>query len=183
MLIKTYGQCSRSHVRYLLTFLASFLLTVAPIALAEEKTNELQVRALAGIPEDFLIIYGTGATHAERGRTTYRISADGKASCEKTRRSGSTITRQLKHYQLTREELKLIIKKINDVHFFDLKEQYSNPRIRDGSSSYLRVTMEKQSHSVGVLNTSVHEFSETANLISTVIGKKKPIMSSADPTP
>ena len=172
-----YDQCLRSYVGYLLAFLAFCLLTVAPIVFANDKTTELQVKALPGIPEDFLIIYGTGATHAERGRTTYRISADGKATCEKRRRSGATVTRQLKQYQLTKEELKLIIKKINDVHFFNLKEYYSNPKIRDGSSSYIRVTMQKQSHSVGVLNTSIDEFSEIANLINTIIGKKKPTMS------
>lgn len=176
MLIKTYDHCLRSHVGYLLAFFVFCLLTVAPIVSAEDKTNELQVKALPGIPEDFLIIYGTGATHAERGRRTYRISADGKATCEKTRGSRTTGTRQLEHYQLTREELELIIKKINDVHFFNLKEQYRNPKIIDGSSSYIRVGMEKQSHSVSVLNTSLHEFSEIANLISTIIGKKKPIM-------
>ena len=178
-----YDRCLRSHIGYLLAFFAFCLLTVAPIVFANDKTTELQVKALPGIPEDLLIVYGTGATHAERGRTTYRVSADGRATCEKTRRSGATVTRQLKQYQLTKEELKLIIKKMKDVHFFNLKEHYSNPKIRDGSSSYITLTMEKQSHSVGVLNTSLHEFSEIADLISTIIGKKKPIMTSADPTP
>src|SRR5512139_2393720 len=69
-----YDQCLRSHVGYLLAFFAFCLLTVAPIVFANDKTNELQVKALPGIPEDFVIVYGTGATHAERGRTTYRIS-------------------------------------------------------------------------------------------------------------
>ena len=178
-----YDQCLRSDVGYLLAFLAFCLLTVAPIVFANDKTTELQVKALPGIPEDLLIVYGTGATHAERGRTTYRISADGKATCEKRRRSGATVARQLKQYQLTKEELKLIIKKVNDVHFFNLKEHCSNPKIRDGSSSYITLTMEKQSHSVGLLNTSIHEFSEIANLITTIIDKKKPMTTSADPTP
>jgi hypothetical protein len=176
MLIKTYEQCLRSHVSYLLAFFVFCLLPVAPIDSAEDKTNEHQVKTLPGIPEDFLIIYGTGATHAEGGRTTYRISADGKATCIKTKGRRTKETRKVEHYQLTRGELKLIIKKINDVHFSDLKEQYSNPQIMDGSSSYISVTMDKQSHSVVLLNTSKREFSEIANLIETIIGKKKPIM-------
>ena len=176
MLVKTYDQCLRSHVGCLLAFCVFSFLIVAPLVSAEDKTNELQVKALPGIPEDFLIVYGTGATHAEWGRTTYRISADGKATCEKTKGSRTKGTKKLEHYQLTKGELKLMIKKINDAHFSDLKEQYSNPKIMDGSSSYISVTMDKQSHSVVVRNTSQREFSEIANLIQTIIGKKKPIM-------
>jgi hypothetical protein len=176
MLAKPYDHCLRSHVGYLLAFFVFCLLPVAPIVSAEEKTDEPQVKALPGIPEDFLLIYGTGATHAEWGRTTYKISADGKATREKTRGGRTTGTRKAEHYQLTRGELKLIIKKINVVHFFNLKEQYSNPKIRDGSSSFIRVTMDKQSHSVVVVNTSTRDFSEIADLISTIIDKKKPLM-------
>lgn len=175
MLTKTYDHCGRSHVGYLLAVVGFCLLTAAATVSAEDKTNVPQVKALPGIPEDFEIVYGTGATHAERGRTTYRISADGKATCEKTRGSRTAGTRKLEQYQLARGELQLIIKKISDAGFFNLREQYRNPRIMDGSSSYIRVTMDNKSHSVGVMNTSTPEFSGIANLVSTIIGKKKPL--------
>ncbi len=68
-------------------------------------TDKVQVRALDGIPADLSIAYGTGATHAERGRTTYRISADGKVLYEKTRGSRSTGTRVQEQYRLTVEDV------------------------------------------------------------------------------
>ena len=66
MLARSYDQWLRSHVGYSLAFFVFCLLPVVPIVSAEDKTDELQVKALPGIPEDFLLIYGTGATHANR---------------------------------------------------------------------------------------------------------------------
>lgn len=151
------------------------ILTAVLIASAAEDAKEGQVKAMEGIPGDLSIIYGSGATHAERGRTTRRISADGVVVVEKSRRKPNGMERQKEYYQLTKAELQKIMRAIEKNDFFDLDKSYSNPRIRDGSSSYISVTMDNRTHSVSVINTSQKDFNEITSLINTIIGRKKPI--------
>lgn len=166
--------CIRNYVGFLLVLTLSVFssLTMATIASAADETK-VQVKALDGIPEDLAIVYGSGATHAEWGRSTYRISADGKVLYEKTRGSRSAGSIQQEYYNLTKEELQFIINKIKDNRFFSLNEHYRNPKIRDGFSSYISVTMDKKTHSVSVMNTHQKEFNEISNLIDNIMGRKK----------
>jgi hypothetical protein len=147
--------------------------TAAPV---EDEEDKNQIKALDGIPQDLAIVYGTGATHAEWGRSTYRISADGKVVYEKTSGRQSTGSKQKKFYSLTKEEMQLIVKKIRDNRFFSLNARYSNTKIRDGWSSFISVTMDQKTHSVSVMNTHQGEFSAIANVISNIIGNKQPTM-------
>jgi len=171
------NRCFQNYVGLLLVLLLSvfcFLTKISAVSAADE-TDNVQVKALDGIPEDLAIVYGSGATHAEWGRSLYKISADGNAVYEETRGRQSTVSRQQEYYQLTRGELQLIIKKIKDNRFFSLNEQYSNPKIRDGSSSYISVTMDKKTHSVSMINSYQKEFDEIAGLIVGIIDNKKSI--------
>jgi hypothetical protein len=166
-------------LRYYLWFL---LVTVLPVvcsaaavtvAFAADEMDKIQIRASDVIPEDLAIVYGTGATHAEWGRTTYKISADGKVLYEKTRGSGTTGSRQQESRSLTKEELLLIIGKIQDNGFFNLNAHYSNPRIHDGWSSFISVTIDRKTHTVAIMNTSQKEFGEIASLISNLVDRKR----------
>ena len=147
--------------------------TMVTVALAADEKSVGPAKALDGIPKDLSIVYGTGATHAEWGRTTYRISADGKVSYEKTRGSRSTGSRQQEDYRLTREELQSIIAVIQDNGFFSLDNHYSNPKVHDGWSSYISVSMGNTSHTVAVMNIRQKEFAEIAGFITQIVDKKR----------
>ena len=132
--------------------------------LAEEKP----VIPLEGVPSDFSLVYGTGATHADWGRTTYRISADGKVLHERSRRS----QRQKKEYLLTKEDMAAIISKIRERRFFDLEEHYANPKVHDGWSSYITVTMDGRKHGVSLRNMHQADFGAVAETISSTISRR-----------
>lgn len=176
MLINTDNHCLRNYVGFLLVLALSVFcsLTKVTVTSALDETDKNQVKALDGIPEDLVIVYSSGATHARWGRSTYTISADGKVVYKKTWGSGGEGSREEKYYRLTKKELQLIIKKIKDSGFFSLNRYYSNPKIRDGKSSHISVTMDGKTHSVSVINTHQKEFNEIASLISYFIDKKKP---------
>ena len=169
------NHCVWNYVGSLLVLVLSVVcpLTTMTVASAADETDNVRTKGLDGIPEDLSIVYGSGATHAAWGRSTYRISADGKVVYEKTRGSQSAGSRKREYYQLTTEELQLIINKIKDNRFFSLNEHYSNPKIRDGFSSYISVTMDKKTHSVAVMNTQQKEFNEIRSLIDNIMSKKK----------
>lgn len=170
-----YNRCLQNYVGLLSILLLSVfcMLTNVNAVSAADETDNVQVRDLDGIPEDLDIVYNSGATHAEWGRSTYKISADGKVVYEETRGRQSAVSRHQEYYQLTKKELQLIIKKIKDNRFFSLNEQYSNSKIRDGSSSYITVTMNKKTHSVSVINVYKKQFNEIADLIVDIIDRKK----------
>jgi phosphoserine aminotransferase len=178
MLIGKNNHFGLNFIRILLVPVLLVFWSFAHIAAASSSDgadSKVQVKALDGIPQDLAIVYGTGATHANWGRTTYRISADGKATYEKTRGMGSKGTREKKEYALTAEELTLIMKKIKDARFFSLEESYADPKIRDGWSSYLTVTMDGKTHGVSIRNTHQKEFDAVAGIISKTIGDKEPV--------
>ena len=178
MLIGKNSHFGRNFFRILLVpvllVLWSFTHTAAASS-ADETDSKVQVKALDGIPRDLAIVYGTGATHAGWGRTTYRVSADGRATYEKTRGVGSKGSREKKRYALTAEELTLIMNKIKDTGFFGLAESYADPKKRDGWSSYITVTMDGKTHGVSIRNIHQNEFDAVAGIISKTVGDKQPI--------
>lgn len=172
--------CIGNCVGFVLLLVLAVLCTLTNITAAqvEGEADKVQVKALDGIPQDLTIVYGTGATHAEWGRSTYMISADGKVVYEKTRgRQDAGGSRQKEYYSLTKNEMQSIIKTIRGNNFFSLNARYSNTKIRDGWSSFLSITMDQKTHSVNVSNTRQGEFSAIANVITNIIGNKKPTMS------
>lgn len=142
---------------------------------AEEPLETSKIKALPGIPEDLEIVYGWGATHAERGRSSYSIRADGTVVYERTSFRGGSVNRQSQHFLLTKKELQSLIKVIEDNNFFELNEQYSNPRIRDGSSAHLSVKINGKLHSVTKINIKVKAFDRITDLIENIMKDKKPI--------
>lgn len=104
------------------------------------KTN-IFITPLPGVPKDFELVYGSGAAHADWGRTRYSISADGSAVKERTKNiRDEDQNPEIKQCQLTAEELGGLWKEIQAVKFFRLKENYTNSRIMDGSSNFKRAS-------------------------------------------
>ena len=151
------------------------LLMSASLPRAEEPAETVKVKALPGIPEDLEIVYGWGATHAERGRSIYSILADGTVAYERTSGRRGSGNRRVEHFLLTKNELQRLIHAIEDQKFFGLEEQYTNPRIRDGSSAYLTVRINGKQHSVTKINMKVKAFDRITDLIDTIMKDKKPI--------
>ena len=180
MLMSKNDYYVRNHIGFLLVAVLSVVcsLTTVTVTSAAGETGKVHINALDGIPEDFAIVYGTGATHAGWGRTTYSISADGKVLYEKTKGSQIKGSRVQEQYRLTKEELQLIIKIIQDNGFFGLDKHYSNRKVHDGWSSYISVTVDKKTHSVGVMNTHKKEFDEIAGMIRNIVDKKRLAMPS-----
>jgi len=159
-----------------------------------EKANA-SIIPLPGVPEDFELVYGFGATHAERGRTRYAITADGAVVVEKSRfvRSSnhpivtadhsvaaakeqdirnSGPQQEFQQYQLTAGELAALWKNIQTTKFFGLKENYTNPHIMDGSSSFIYVKANGKEHTVSVMNTKVKAFDRIVSDIEKLFDKK-----------
>lgn len=161
-------------------FLMSAFVAVCSLAVvsgigAEDKAEKVRVKALDGIPEDLHIVYGTGATHAEWGRTTYEISADGTVVYEESGGRGNEGSRQTKYYRLTEKELQIIVRTIRENNFFGLNRHYSHPHIMDGWSSSVFVTLDHKTHSVSVMNFHKQELDAIACVIQSIIDRKKPI--------
>jgi hypothetical protein len=171
---------NRYHIKNLRLFLIWALAAVCSLIVisvtdAADKADKIHVKALDGIPEDLYIVYSTGATHAEWGRTTYEISADGGVVYEESRGLGNKGSRQTKCYRLTEKELKTIVKTIRENNFFDMNQHYSHPHIMDGWSSSIVVTLDHKTHSVSVMNLRQREFDTIAYVIKSIIDKKRPI--------
>ena len=178
MLIGKNSHFGRNFIRILLVPVLLVLWSFTHITAAssgDETDSKVQVKALDGIPRDLAIVYGTGATHAGWGRTTYKISADGSATYEKTRGVGSKGSREKKRYALTAGELMLIINKIKDTGFFGLEESYADPKKRDGWSRYITVTMDGKTRGVSIRNIHQKEFDAVAGIITKTVGDKQPI--------
>jgi hypothetical protein len=126
----------------------------------------------ASVPQDLEIVYGFGATHAEWGRTTYRITADGVLTVEKTQGFGDAAKIERDRYVLTPDEIGQILRKIDETRFFRLKESYNNRRIMDGYSSFLSIRVNGKSHSVSVVNTSVKRYTHVAEVIEKLAAAK-----------
>jgi hypothetical protein len=126
------------------------------------------------VPKDLEIVYGFGATHAEWGRTTYRVTADGVMTVEKTQGFGDGAKIEKASYALTPEELGQVVRKVEEARFFRLKESYANNRIMDGYSSFLRIQMNGKAHSVSVVNTSVKRFNLVADCLEKLVAAKAP---------
>jgi len=151
------------------------LLMSPTVPRAEEPLETSKVKALPGIPEDLEIVYGWGATHAERGRSIYSIRADGTVVYERTSGRRGSGNRQIEHFLLTKNELQSLMKAFEINNFFELNEQYTNPRIRDGSSAYLSVKFNGKQHSVTKINIKVKGFDRITDLIQNILKDKKPI--------
>jgi|GEM_PF-2523452 len=126
----------------------------------------------APAPKDLEIVYGFGATHAEWGRTTYRLTADGVMTVEKTQGYGDEAKSESARYALTPEELGQILRKIEEARFFKLKESYADNRIRDGYSSFLSIRMNGKTHMVSVMNKSVKRFDLVAETLEKITAAK-----------
>ena len=131
------------------------------------------ITPLPGVPKDFELVYGSGVAHADWGSTKYTISADGSAVKQRIKHfRDKDQNPEIKRCQLTAEELGGLWKEIQAVKFFRLKENYTNPRIMDGSSNFIYVKANGKEHTVSVMNTEVKAFDRIANDVENLFDKK-----------
>jgi len=126
----------------------------------------------SAVPKDLEIVYGFGATHAEWGRTTFRLTADGVMTVEKTQGYGDRAKSESARYALTPDEVGQILRKIEEARFFKLKESYADNRIMDGYSSFLRIRMNGKIHMVSVVNRSVKRYDLVAEALEKLASAK-----------
>lgn len=180
----------------LFIFMASMSNSRLAFSVETEKTKT-EITPLAGVPVDFEVVYGFGATHAERGRTTYTITADGVVVIEKSKGRGTIPKRlpiarganyaaapketvppnpapqpEVRQCKLTAGELAGLWKNIQDAKFFGLEKNYTNSHIMDGTSSYLTIKANGQEHSVTVINSQVKAYDQITGKIKKMISKK-----------
>jgi hypothetical protein len=112
------------------------------------------------IPPDFLIVYTSGDSHANRPgpRTYIEVHANGILKYFTGSWRGGSVQLPLEQREISQDNVKRIYAKVIGCGFFDLNEHYSNPRIMGGFSTYMSVTASGKSHGVSVSNTSVKRF-------------------------
>jgi hypothetical protein len=126
----------------------------------------------SGVPDDLEIRYGSGACHAEWGRTNIIIDAKGNGIYE----SGSGPLDEngrfqneefRKTFRLDENELLGLLNGIEGSGFYSLNDYYSDMGIIDGSCNSISVTKNNSTKTVSVSNTdSPAAYSKVAELIS-----------------
>ncbi|MBP7828319.1 MAG: hypothetical protein KA248_00230 [Kiritimatiellae bacterium] len=120
------------------------------------------------LPADFELRWSSGATHAEWGRKEGTLNAQGELVWVESRGSGDEATRTERRGQASREQLDALWRAIQEHRFFNLREQYSNPGVRDGFSSFIAVQAGGREHSVAVMNTRQERFSEVMKVLDAI---------------
>ncbi len=121
--------------------------------------------------DDFSLHLNSGATHAERGRTTHELDASGRLTVTRTR--GYGVEQEQAVFMLTDEEMAHIRAVIRDNRFFRLRRRYTNRWYRDGFSTTLRITANGRTHTVTIINTSQRRFSAIVNAIRDIEHKRR----------
>jgi hypothetical protein len=120
------------------------------------------------VPDDFQLEYGWGACFTQWGRYTLTLYSNGSATYEYLK----GMTKEYEYYNFTNEELLEIYSEVIRHKFFDLKEQYSNPNILDGSCSYLQIKADEKEHRVSVSNEHITPFDRITQKIIEILNLK-----------
>ncbi|HNV72300.1 MAG TPA: hypothetical protein PKO06_21510 [Candidatus Ozemobacteraceae bacterium] len=120
---------------------------------------------IQGIPENLVIVYDSGHTHAMYGRTRYVVTADGKGKKYEIRGVMSSDTEPTSTFSISPEGLKRIVDTINRTRFFKVAPNHENPNISGGSSHYISVQAGSVSHMVVARMTSVPAIDEISKAI------------------
>ncbi|MFH1520780.1 MAG: hypothetical protein ABID61_03990 [Candidatus Micrarchaeota archaeon] len=130
------------------------------------------------VPSDLEIKYSYGACHAEWGRTTITIDADGNGIYQ----SGSGMMLDngrfenegfRKTFTLNESEILELLDKIESSGFYSLDEHYSDPMVMDGSCKSIFITKNNFTKSVSVVNTNAPEaYSTVADAIIGIVESK-----------
>ncbi len=127
----------------------------------------------AAVPADLQIRWGSGATHAEWGRSEGTLNAQGEWVWVESRGYGDNAMRDETQGQATQAEMAELWRVIGDNRFFDLKESYADMDIQDGFSEFIAITANGKSHSVAVMNTSQKNVSQVMGVLNKL---RKPMM-------
>ena len=119
------------------------------------------------VPEDFHLIYSTGATHLEWGAYWLEIDSSGNAEFVK----GKGHTNVTETFDVSQEDLLDLYSSVVINDFFGLNGEYSDPSIMDGGYSYLSVTAKGKTKKVMIVNTENGRFSRIEEEVTQLIDK------------
>ncbi len=114
------------------------------------------------VPEDFYIVYSDGPTHAEWGADrSVAVFADGSYSIKESSYSRDERKEVIKVFSEGRipiDAVRRIYAHVVGCKFFELKKNYWNPNVNDGSRELIRVVAQGKVHSVCTFYYRVQRF-------------------------
>ena len=129
------------------------------------------------VPPDFEITYRSGPLHADwGGGLTLTAGADGRVTEKREgrpERRGMRPDEKVTTYRVSQNDVKRLYARIVACRFFELKDRYWNPEIRDGGSSTLRVTAGGKTHAVTTYYSIVVRFNRVVDLFQEVCSSAK----------
>lgn len=130
------------------------------------------------VPLDFAITYTSGPTHADWGsRRVEKVYANGDAVIEEipSVRGGQPPPPQDRKPMVVKrmspDGVKRLYARVAACEFFDLKERYWNPNIRDGGVENITVTANGRTHSVVVYYYDVPRYASIVSAMREEMGR------------
>jgi hypothetical protein len=124
------------------------------------------VTAGLNVPADFVVSVNHGPRRASRGNHFHaEIHASGKVLIEEERRSEGKLVKITSNRTISEQSVRKIYATVIACKFFTLKENYSRPRLRGGSSTNISVTANGKQHSVTISRYTVTRFQTLQNTI------------------
>lgn len=125
-------------------------------------------QGVATVPDDFSITFGSGPLHAEWGGAySVTVNARGEVTAERDRpgRKRPGDKGEIERYTIPAEKVKSLYATVLACRFFDLKESYWNPNVRDGDRSFISATARGKTHRVMVYFWKVDRFDTIAGVL------------------
>jgi hypothetical protein len=119
-------------------------------------------------PDNLEIEYNGGACMADWGWNILKINSNGNIDVEVTQ----GFFKKNNRYNFTNEELLDIYKEIEGNKFFELKENYYNSNVVDGTCSNLKIIANKLEHKVAISNESVRGIDNITQKIFQILNFK-----------
>ena len=126
------------------------------------------------VPKDFTLQINWGATHAERGRASVFIRADGQYA-EVELSEGPRLSSDIpspKKYMLSKEDITKVYQAVQAANFFKLKDDYENPEIMDGNSTIWWLAVNGKQKTISLANYNVKELTAVFNEINKILSAK-----------
>lgn len=167
-------------VRLLLS--AAVLVFFATNALAQPQTEARDTTPCrkdapdkVAVPQDFLIVYRSGPTHADWGTTSIKsVNAAGLATTNQVRPirgRGGPREEKSEQKQISKQAVEHLYAQVVACDFFALNTSYWNRRVMDGWSSSLEVTAGGKKHNVVEHHFAVARLSAIVRALNEAVGK------------
>ena len=127
------------------------------------------------VPQDFLIVYRSGPTHADWGTTWIKsVNAAGLTTIKQVRPirgRGGPREEKSEQKQLSKQAVEHLYAQVVACDFFALNTSYWNRRVMDGWSSSLEVTAGGKKHNVVEHHFAVARLSAIVRALNEAVGK------------